>query len=148
MFPNLLNNAAKYTEPGGRIWLTAERQRQRRGRAVKDTGIGIPAEKLPRIFEMFFQVDRIAGAVAGRPGHRPDAGAAAGGVHGGSVEARSDGPGKGSEFIVRLPVLVEEPQPRRCRSRATVTRSAVASRRILVVDDNQDSADSWRCCCD
>ena len=76
---NLLNNAAKYTDQGGQIWLTAERQGDQVLIRVKDTGIGIPTEMLSRIFEMFTQVDRSLERSEGGLGHRPDAGAAAGG---------------------------------------------------------------------
>ena len=103
---NLLNNAAKYTEAGGSIVLSAEQQGRRVVISVRDTGVGIPPETLPHIFRMFVQsrrsVDRSQGGLGiGLPLVKRLVE-----MHGGSVEARSDGPGTGSEFVVRLPVLV------------------------------------------
>jgi signal transduction histidine kinase len=101
---NLLNNAAKYTEPGGEVHLTAGREGGELAVRVRDTGIGIPAEVLPQIFDLFTQVDRSLNRSQGGLGiglalvHRLVA------MHGGSVTAASDGPGRGSEFTVRLPV--------------------------------------------
>ncbi len=141
VFLNLLNNAAKYTERGGRIWLTAERQGDEVAVRVKDTGIGIPAEKLPRLFEMFYQVDRTLERAQGGLGIGLSLVRRLVELHGGRVEARSDGVGKGSEFIVRLPVLVEKPEPPRQGQSANGAAKATALR-ILVVDDNRDSADS------
>jgi PAS domain S-box-containing protein len=136
---NLLNNAAKYTERGGRIWLTAERQDDDVVVRVKDTGIGIPRVTLPRLFEMFYQADRSL--------ERAQSGLGVGlalvrrlvEAHGGSVEARSEGVGKGSEFIVRLPV-VREPAAALVPPAAGDGR-IVSGLRILVADDNRDSAD-------
>ena len=99
---NLLNNAAKYTDQGGRIWLTAERQSDQVLIRVKDTGIGIPTEMLPRIFDMFTQVDRSLERSEGGLGIGLTLVQRLVEMHGGTVEARSDGPGKGSEFVVRL----------------------------------------------
>jgi signal transduction histidine kinase len=101
---NLLSNAIKYTEPGGRIWLTAARDQNDVVFRVKDTGIGISADKLPRIFEMLTHT-----------GHTQDETQTGLGIglslvetlvklHGGRVEAHSDGPAQGSEFIVQLPL--------------------------------------------
>ena len=140
---NLLDNAAKYTDRGGRIWLTAERQNEQVLIRVKDTGIGIPPEMLPRIFEMFTQVDPSL--------ERSQSGLGIGlmlvqrlvEMHGGTVEAHSAGPGMGSEFVLRLPVAAEvkerEPQEEAAYGQ---TASIPSTRRILVVDDNEDSADS------
>jgi PAS domain S-box-containing protein len=147
---NLLNNAAKYTDNAGRIRLTAEVQNHHLLIRVKDSGIGIPAEMLPRVFEMFTQVDRSLERAEGGLGigltlvHRLVE------MHGGTVEARSDGPGKGSEFIVCLPLGVDvndqEPEGRtegRTEGRMDDERAVAAvTRRILVVDDNWDSAES------
>jgi PAS domain S-box-containing protein len=142
VFMNLLNNAAKYTEPGGHIWLTAERHGSDVVVRVRDTGVGIPAEKLPHLFEMFFQVDRTL--------ERSQSGLGIGlslvrrlvELHGGSAEAHSEGKGKGSEFIVRLPVLAESPSRPQSKAPSGNGVTDFGVHRILVVDDNRDSADS------
>ncbi len=140
VFGNLLTNAAKYTDRGGHIWLTAERQGSDVVVAVKDTGIGIAAEKLPGIFEMFSQVE---GALS-----RSQGGLGIGlclvkqlvQMHGGSIEAESEGPGRGSRFVVRLPVAVEQQDAGTSNDNGeAVTTSKL---RILVVDDNRDAAES------
>jgi signal transduction histidine kinase len=140
---NLLNNAAKYMDQGGRIWVIAERQSDHVLIRVKDTGIGIPTEMLPRIFDMFTQVDRSLGRSEGGLGIGLTLVQRLVEMHGGTVEARSDGPGKGSEFVVRLAVAVEVkgqgPQGAACDREKG---AAPARRRILVVDDNRDAADS------
>jgi PAS domain S-box-containing protein len=135
---NLLNNACKYTEAGGKIWLIAERQGDDLLVKVKDSGVGIPADMLSRIFEMFAQV--------GRSLERSQGGLGIGltlvkrlvELHGGSVEAFSAGDGRGSEFVVRLPVFVEQAQD--TPPLESVDAQTAAPRRILVVDDNQDGA--------
>ena len=136
---NLLNNAAKYTEWGGRVWLTAERQGSDAVLKVRDTGVGIPQEMLPRIFEMFTQVDRSLDRAQGGLGIGLTLVKRLVEMHGGSVQAHSDGPGKGSEFAIRLPVtlatggaLVQVQSP--------AGETIVAPLRILVVDDNRDAA--------
>ncbi len=104
VFVNLLNNAAKYSERGGRIWLTAERQGSDAVVSVRDTGIGIPPDKLPHVFEMYTQEHRAM--------ERSEGGLGIGlalvkqlvAMHGGSIEAHSDGLDQGSEFVVRLPI--------------------------------------------
>jgi PAS domain S-box-containing protein len=140
---NLLNNAAKYMDQGGRIWVIAERQSDHVLIRVKDTGIGIPTETLPRIFDMFTQVDHSLKRSEGGLGIGLTLVQRLVEMHGGTVEARSDGPGKGSEFVVRLAVAVEVkgqgPQGAACDREKG---AASARRRILVVDDNRDAADS------
>ena len=101
---NLLNNAAKYTERGGHIWLTAERHGSDAVVTVRDTGIGIPADMLPRIFEMFTQVDRSLERSQGGLGIGLTLVKRLVDLHGGTIMAHSDGPGQGSAFIVRLPI--------------------------------------------
>jgi PAS domain S-box-containing protein len=109
VFANLLNNAAKYTPEGGKIWLTAHRDGSEVVVSVRDNGIGIPAELLPDIFEMFLQA---------QPSSGPEGGLGIGlslvknlvKLHGGRAEARSEGRGRGSEFIVWLPVLGAAPE--------------------------------------
>src|SRR5262249_54907047 len=141
VFSNLLNNAAKYTEKGGHIWLTGERQGREVVVSVRDTGIGVAADHLPHIFEMFSQV---APAL-----ERSQAGLGIGlalvrglvELHGGTIQAHSS-PGKGSEFIVRLPVVEGPAQalPQRTEEGQPARRQATG--RILVADDNRDAADS------
>jgi PAS domain S-box-containing protein len=139
VFQNLLNNAAKYTESGGRIWLTAEREGDGVVVQVKDTGIGVPRDTLPRLFEMFYQADRSL--------ERTQSGLGVGlalvrrlvEAHGGSVEARSEGLGTGSEFVVRLPV-VTKPADVLAPSSSSGAQT-VSGLRVLIADDNRDSAD-------
>jgi len=137
---NLLNNAVKYTDHGGCITLDVRLERPEVVITVRDTGIGIPMAALPRVFDMFVQV------------HEGDVRAQTGlgigltlvrslvEMHGGRVEARSEGPGAGSEFVVRLPATALKP------STAGSTISGVPElremARVLVVDDNHDAADS------
>jgi signal transduction histidine kinase len=104
VFANLLTNAAKYTENGGRIWLTAERQGDKLVVRVKDNGIGINPKVLPRVFELFVQSPRALTRAQGGLGIGLSLVKGLVELHGGSIEARSDGEGKGSEFIVRLPI--------------------------------------------
>ena len=144
---NLLNNSAKYTSPGGRIELTAERDGAQAVLRVRDNGIGIPPEVLPHVFDMFMQIDKHAKHSQGGLGIGLMLVRRLVHMHGGGVDAHSDGTGRGSEFTVRLPlaadVVVEEgPQTSREHPLVPLSASRSASRRILVVDDNQDSADS------
>jgi CheY-like chemotaxis protein len=142
VFSNLLNNAAKYTEPGGDIALIAERQGSDVVVTVRDNGIGIPPEMLPRVFEMFTQVDRSLERSQGGLGIGLSLVKGIVEMHGGSVEARSGHQGRGSEFVVRLPIVVAgTPQPTTGRAGPAAVDPA-AGRRILVVDDNEDSARS------
>jgi PAS domain S-box-containing protein len=139
---NLLNNAAKYTDQGGHIWLTAERQSDQVLIRVRDTGIGIPTEMLSRIFEMFKQVDRSLERSEGGLGIGLTLVQRLVEMHGGTVEAHSPGLGEGSEFVLRLPLALEAKtqRPQNVADRQIAT--SPGSCRILVVDDNQDSADS------
>ena len=139
VFSNLLNNSAKYTEPGGRIWLTAEVSGHEVAVRVRDTGLGIPAEALPRIFEMFSQVDRNMEQAQGGLGIGLTLVRRLVEMHGGTVEARSEGPGKGSEFIVRLPLMKEGAVGRQAPTTGDGP-ATTSKRRILIVDDNHDSA--------
>ena len=135
---NLLNNAAKYTPAGGRIGLTVEQRDPQVILTVADNGIGLSAEMVERVFDLFWQLES-----------RDDAGGGLGigltlvkrlvELHGGGIEARSAGRGRGSEFIVRLPALQgEAKQPAIASPLGPVTRR----RRILVVDDNIDAAET------
>jgi PAS domain S-box-containing protein len=136
---NLLTNSAKYTERGGRIWLAAELRDGSTTVTVRDTGIGIPAEALPRIFDMFSQVDRSIERSTGGLGIGLALVKGLVEMHGGTVAAESGGQGKGSTFTVTLPVLAS------CSELAGAVPDAGPAhrgpkRRILVVDDNRDSA--------
>ena len=148
VFSNLLNNAAKYTERGGHIRLTAEAAGGEVRVSVQDDGIGIPAPMLPAIFEMFTQVDRSLEKAQGGLGIGLSIVKRLVEMHGGTVEARSAGHGKGSELIVRLPALappVEEPGLATGAGGAgdvTAPDQPAARRRVLVADDNADSAES------
>ena len=145
VFANLLNNSAKYTERGGHIWLTATREGAQVSVAVRDTGIGIPAFALPTIFDMFSQVDRSIERSTGGLGIGLALVKGLVEIHGGKVEAASPGQGKGSTFTVRLPVLEDraKPSPEAPAEPAEGwPDSAAPKRRILVVDDNRDSATS------
>lgn len=139
VFGNLLSNSAKYTPHGGRIWLTAIRDAGEIIITVRDTGIGIPAESLPNIFDMFSQVDRSMERTT--PGMGIGLALVKGLVemHGGTVEAASPGANQGSTFTVRLPVLDDAP-PLDTVAVTESTRNGSQHRRILVVDDNRDSA--------
>jgi signal transduction histidine kinase len=142
---NLLNNAAKFTERGGYIWLTAERHGREAVVTVWDTGIGIPAEMLPHIFEMFVQGDRSQERAQGGLGIGLTLVKRIVELHGGTVMAHSDGPGTGSVFTVRLPVVREPEQarPRASHEHERERTTLAVSRRILVVDDERLSAISW-----
>jgi signal transduction histidine kinase/FixJ family two-component response regulator len=145
---NLLNNAAKYTSPGGQIRLAAVDEGTEVAFRVRDSGIGIPPEMLSKIFDPFIQVDHSLDHSQGGLGLGLTLVRSLVELHGGSVRAESDGLSRGSEFIVRLPVLPEifaraEPRPE-TSSRVPVPASkpGVVCRRVLVVDDNVASAES------
>ena len=141
VFGNLLNNAAKYTEPGGSIRVTVECVGSEVVVSVKDTGIGITGELLPHVFELFSRARTALSQAQGGFGIGLSLVRGLVELHGGSVEARSEGAGKGSEFLVRLPV-VEASARDASRSPARAERPAAAGRRLLIVDDSHDSADS------
>jgi signal transduction histidine kinase len=138
---NLLNNAAKYTDEGGHIWLAARREGPRVVLSVRDNGAGIPTEMLPRVFDLFTQVDRTYRRAQGGLGIGLTLARNLVELHGGTIEARSDGPGKGSEFIVRMP-LASRRFGVRHRERSKAQPAGAPPRHILVVDDNTDAADS------
>jgi CheY-like chemotaxis protein len=140
-FSNLLNNASKYSEKGSRIWFQAEQAGDEIIVKVRDTGIGIPADKLPNIFDIFMQVDRSLERSQGGLGIGLTLVRQLVQMHGGSVEVCSDGPGRGSEFVVRLPLVMVAKPDGQSESEKTNER-AIEARRILVADDNRDSADS------
>jgi PAS domain S-box-containing protein len=140
VFGNLLNNSSKYTKPNGSISLTAKRVDSEVVVSVKDNGAGIPRDKLKSIFDMFMQVDRRADRSQEGLGIGLTLVKRLAEMHGGSIEARSDGEGQGSEFIVRLPIL-SGPSIAPHTGRGADS-DAAESRRIVIVDDNLDSADS------
>ena len=135
---NLLNNAAKYTDEGGQIGVRAWREAGQAVVAVHDNGAGIAAEALPRLFEMFNRGDRSAAGGTGL-GIGLALARRLAQMHGGSIAARSGGPGAGSEFTVRLP-LAPQQAPR--SARGATSDAALPQCRVLVVDDNHDAADS------
>src|SRR5690606_4840890 len=137
---NLLNNAARYTDRGGHIRLSAERRDASAVVSVQDNGVGIPPALLPHVFDVFSRVERPLGKAHGGLGiglsivkHLIE-------MHGGAVEAASEGDGRGSEFRIRLPLA---PHPRGLRAGAADGEGATpgpAARRVLVADDNPDAA--------
>jgi PAS domain S-box-containing protein len=141
VFANLLNNAAKYTEKGGRIQLAGERRGSHVVVSVKDSGIGIAADALPRIFEIFSQANPALGRSQSGLGIGLSLAKGIVELHGGTIEARSEGAGRGSEFVVRLPAVAGTPASEPARADDDGPRP-VTSRRILIVDDNKDSAES------
>jgi CheY-like chemotaxis protein len=139
VFANLLNNAAKFTDRGGQIRLNMQRLGAEAVVSIQDNGIGIPIGMLPHVFEMFTQVDSNLERSHGGLGIGLSIVKRLVEMHGGSVEARSNGQGRGSEFVVRLPVALsvtgDEPTNQRDPVYPTTRH------RILVVDDNVDAAD-------
>lgn len=138
---NLLNNAAKYSENGGHIWLTACREGDEIVIRVKDAGVGIAPEKLPEMFELFAQADRSSARSEGGLGIGLTLVKSLVEMHGGVITASSEGLGKGSEFVVRLPA-VTPPAAVAVASVAKGPSDAMQPVRILVVDDNADTARS------
>lgn len=139
VFSNLLNNAAKYTNPGGQISLTARPLDGEVQIVVRDSGIGIAANHLPHIFESFSQLIPTLERSQGGLGVGLGLARALVELHGGTIEARSGGLGAGSEFSVRLPMLLDPIRPRR-QDDTEPGLSKITPRRILVVDDNRDAA--------
>lgn len=137
---NLLNNAAKYTPPGGEIRLSAQREGGEIVLRVRDNGIGIRAEALPQLFDLFHQSDRVPGRVSEGLGIGLTLVRNLVEMHGGSVSATSAGPNQGSEFVVRLPALPSSSAP--VPPLAASPPPPDQPLRILVTDDNSDSAES------
>ena len=134
---NLLTNAAKYTDPGGCITVDGGRQGNELVLTVKDDGIGISAELLPHVFDMFTQERQAADRSRGGLGLGLTIVRNLVELHGGTVQAESEGLGKGSIFTVRLPIAIEEPAPIEVSTLAG--RVGGTPKRILVVDDNEDA---------
>jgi signal transduction histidine kinase/CheY-like chemotaxis protein len=141
VFANLLNNAAKYTEPPGRIELVVDREDGNVVVRVRDNGIGIPPDMLSKVFDLFRQVDGV---------NRAHGGLGIGltivkslvGLHGGTIEARSAGSGAGSEFIVRLPEVAPADSERDGDNFDATRIAAPQHVRAMVIDDNRDAAES------
>lgn len=140
---NLLSNASKFTDTGGRIAIEVERDGRSAVIRVRDTGIGIEPAQLPHIFDMFSR--------AGDPRKDPRFGGLGIGLslvrslvemHGGTIEGRSDGAGLGSEFIVRLPIAEAVDVAASGQPKTSDSHNGARSRRVLVVDDNRDAADA------
>jgi PAS domain S-box-containing protein len=139
---NLLNNAAKYMEPGGQIWLTVGTEGAEAVISVRDTGIGIAADMLPQVFEMFTQVERDGKHTQGGLGIGLALAKKLVEMHGGRIEGRSDGIGQGSEFAIRLPLAPQQLPAMNDASQAYHHEPQPSSSRVLIVDDNKDAATS------
>lgn len=134
---NLLTNAARYTEHGGKIWLTAARDREYAIVTVRDTGVGIPADKLEMIFEMYSQVDGSLERSQGGLGIGLMLVKRLTELHGGAVQARSAGRGQGSEFIVKAPIVIDQLQTLPADDEGLCQSGGL---RVLVVDDHEEAA--------
>lgn len=140
IFANLFNNAAKYTDPGGEIRLIARLEGNEAVISVQDNGIGISEDMLPFVFEIFMQADPSTNYSQGGLGIGLTLVKSLVGLHDGTISAYSGGKGRGSEFIVRLPVVAGK---RGQAEKSAVHRETLSiQRRVLVVDDNRDAADS------
>jgi PAS domain S-box-containing protein len=141
VFANLLNNAAKYTDPGGRILVSAASDGHDVVVKVRDNGVGIPADKLARVFDLFVQADRNTERGRGGLGIGLTLAKWLVEMHGGTIGALSGGEGQGSEFVVRLPRSAVQ-RGARARSTSEQPVAQMPRRRVLVVDDNVDAAES------
>jgi CheY-like chemotaxis protein len=144
VFGNVLHNAIKFTPAGGLIGVSVQRVGNDAVVAIRDTGCGIPRPMLPQIFEMFQQVDQSLGRAHGGLGIGLTLVKRLVELHGGTVEAHSDGPGKGSEFVIRLPALTaaEDGSDNLQTEGESPSQFNLQRQRILVVDDAQASAES------
>jgi CheY-like chemotaxis protein len=140
VFGNLLNNSTKYTNPGGQIWIDAVRDGQQAVVTVADNGMGLAPDTLEKIFDMFTQLDSSLEHSQGGLGIGLTLVRRLVQMHGGSIEARSAGPGRGSQFVVRLPVATTAGIP--AVPRHPIDDGQAVKRRILIVDDNRDAAKS------
>jgi PAS domain S-box-containing protein len=136
---NLLNNAAKYTPPRGHIWLEVEKENNMVMVRIRDTGMGIPANMLPKIFDMFTQVDSSIEKSHGGLGIGLMLVKSLVELHGGNIEAHSKGTNQGSEFVIRLPLAVSQ-QRADIQAIEVLKEIATGKLRVLVVDDNHASA--------
>jgi PAS domain S-box-containing protein len=133
---NLLNNAAKYTPDGGQIWLTASVEAAEAAISVRDNGIGIPPALLSKVFDMYAQADHALERAQGGLGIGLTLAKHLVELHGGRIEVASEGVGKGSEFVVRLPLAAAPP---RATATSLVLRRALPVRRIVIADDRRDA---------
>lgn len=140
VFTNLLTNAAKFTEGAGTVRISAEREHAGVAVRVTDTGIGMAADELPRVFDKFYQIRRRGKHVRGGLGIGLSLVQRLVELHGGTVEASSPGPGRGSEFVVRLPVATRPAAPP--QDSPLPAKGEKPRRKVLIVDDNVDGADS------
>jgi signal transduction histidine kinase/ActR/RegA family two-component response regulator len=141
---NLLNNASKYTKPGGRVIVRVERDGPDAVVVVTDNGVGIPADMIEHVFDPFTQVASAREHAHGGLGIGLTLVKGIVEMHGGSVRATSAGEGRGSEFVVRLPALSDEEALKASGRHAAPLHRTLVARRILVVDDNVDAAESLR----
>ncbi len=142
VFANLLTNAAKYTRPGGHVTVRATREGDEVVVRVRDDGVGIAPDMLPRVFELFVQERQTIDRSGGGLGLGLAIVRSLVRLHGGEASATSEGPGKGSEFVVRLPALDGVSRSSQSSLRAAAAaRAPAGQRRVLVVDDNEDAAD-------
>jgi signal transduction histidine kinase/DNA-binding response OmpR family regulator len=141
VFANLLNNAAKYTPAGGRITVVARQQADQAVVRVTDNGSGIPPEVLPHVFDLFTQANRSLARSEGGLGIGLTVVRRLLEKHGGSVEAKSAGPGAGSEFVVRLPLSDKSPSQEKLPA-GTATAENPGALRVLLIDDNADASEA------
>jgi PAS domain S-box-containing protein len=141
---NLLNNAAKYSDRGSHITIAAVREHDQAVLRVRDTGVGIPPDLLPHVFDLFTQADRSLDRSQGGLGIGLTLVQKLVELHDGTVEARSEGVGRGSEFVVTLPVLDDRPKATSIENGARAPEKTANPLRVLVVDDNVDAAESLR----
>jgi CheY-like chemotaxis protein len=132
---NLLNNACKYMDTGGSIAVTVERARDRALISVRDQGIGFTSEDIPRMFELFAQLDTSRQRTVGGLGVGLTLAREVVELHGGTLNAHSEGQGHGSEFVVRLPVVTEEPEQREA---SKIASDRAVQRRVLIIDDRPE----------
>jgi len=139
IFTNLLTNAARYTEPGGEIWFTARHVDDQITIEVRDTGIGITPDLLPRVFDLFVQGRQGSDRMTGGLGLGLTLVRSLVQLHRGEITAASEGPGRGSTFTIRLPALAR-PKPTAARDQLErAFPGGSAGRRVLLVDDNEDA---------
>jgi CheY-like chemotaxis protein len=142
VFSNLLTNASKYSDAGGRVWLTAYREKEDGVVVVRDSGVGIDPQMLPRVFDVFAQEPQSLERARGGLGLGLSIVSNLVKMHGGSVTAESEGRGKGAAFIVRLPLCEAVDVPRPDETAPSVGTAAHAKgRRVLIVDDNSEAAE-------